>query len=436
MSNLTPLYTSEIDTCDFYLYGTEDVINDNNIIVTEKQSDKLISGGIKDPKMGTTDYSYKCATCGNSKGVCPGHFGQLKLNYPVKNILFHKEIINVLKSICLNCKQLLKGGEKKKNTKGTCKHCGAEIFKIKASKMNKIIIEKISSTGKTTKMFNYEIGEIFRTLTSDTVRKLGYGENTHPSKFILYNILVPPNTMRPDLPKSTTMEKVNDDITILMQNIIKYNKNIENIKPDEITPNLEEKYINMDLIYQGMITGVGEIKGNKLKILSNTNKPMNDIISRIKTKDGRVRKNIMGKRVDNMMRSVITGDPYIKVDEVGVPKVIAMGLFIPETVSSYNKERLITYFNNGSKIYPGCKSIKKKIDNRIYSIDKLQSLKYQLQDGDVVFRHLIDGDSIGFNRQPSLLISNISTHYIKVLDNIKVLTMNVSSCNLYNADFD
>ena len=436
MTKYNPLYTSTIGSCNFYLYGSEDIRNDNNIIITEKQSDKSIAGGIKDPKMGTTDYSYKCSTCNNTKGVCPGHFGQLKLKYPVKNILFYKEILKILKKICLKCKKLLKSGEKKKNTKNACKHCGAEIFKIKASKINKIIIEKISITGKITKLFNHKIAEILQQLTPDVVKKLGYGENTHPSKFILYNIFVPPNTARPELPKSTTMEKVNDDITILIQHLMKYNKSIEEIIPDEILPNLEEKYINMDLIYQGIVTGVSEVKNNKLKILSNTNKPMNDIISRLKHKDGRIRKNIMGRRVENMMRSVITGDSYIKLDEVGVPKSIAMSLFIPEIINGFNEKRLKTYYNNGAKVYPGCKSIKKKIDNKIYSIDKLHKLGYELLQGDIIYRHLIDGDSIGFNRQPSLLISNISTHYIKVLNKIETLTMNVSSCNLYNADFD
>jgi DNA-directed RNA polymerase II subunit RPB1 len=283
-------------------------------------------------------------------------------------------------------------------------------------------------------MYNHQIRSILQEITNATSKKLGYSENSHPSKLILDCILIPPNSVRPEIPKSTMMEKVNDDLTILIQHLMKFNKMIEDVIPDEITPGIEEKYINMDLIYQSMITGVSDTGNSKLKILSNTNKPMNSIISRITQKEGRIRQNIMGKRVENMMRSVITGDAYINIDEVGVPKSIALNLFIPETVRIYNNKRLSIYYNNGLKVYPGCKSVKKNSDGRIYAIDKLHQLNYELQEGDVIHRHLIDGDSIGFNRQPSLLISNIGTHFIKVLNKIQTLTMNVSSCNFYNAD--
>ena len=44
----------------------------------------------------------------------------------------------------------------------------------------------------------------------------------------------------------------------------------------------------------------------------------------------------MGKRVDFSARTVITPDPTLKLDQLGVPETIAMNLTIPETVTSEN----------------------------------------------------------------------------------------------------
>lgn len=143
----------------------------------------------------------------------------------------------------------------------------------------------------------------------------------------------------------------------------------------------------------------------------------------------------MGKRVRYMMRSVITGDNMLKVDEVGLPISIAKSIQIPETVRSYNRDRLNTYYMNKNKIYPGCTGIIKIGTHKMHKIDYLDE-DYQLQDGDIVMRDVITGDVMGFNRQPSLLFSAMSAVKIIVLEKGETLRMNVSSCNLYNADFD
>ena len=125
----------------------------------------------------------------------------------------------------------------------------------------------------------------------------------------------------------------------------------------------------------------------------------------------------------------------LKVDEIGVPVSIAKSIQIPETVRNYNKERLNIYYNNKNKSYPGCSGIIKKGTNKIHRIDYLDD-KYELQIGDVIMRDMITGDVIGFNRQPSLLFSSMSSHKVIVLYKGETLRMNVSACNLYNADFD
>ncbi len=90
---------------------------------------------------------------------------------------------------------------------------------------------------------------------------------------------------------------------------------------------------------------------------------------------------------------------------------------------------------NRNKTYPGCVGITKFGTKKMHRIDYLDE-DYQLQDGDVIMRDMITGDVIGFNRQPSLLFSSMSAHKVIVLPTGETLRMNVSACNLYNADFD
>lgn len=134
--------------------------------------------------------------------------------------------------------------------------------------------------------------------------------------------------------------------------------------------------------------------------LQKSGRPVKSIRARLKGKEGRLRGNLMGKRVDFSARTVITGDPNIALDEVGVPKSIAQNLTYPERVTPYNVEHLKVLVGNGPDVYPGARYILRDNGDRI-------DLRYKkgevsLQYGWIVERHLKDGDLVLFNRQPSL----------------------------------
>ncbi len=74
---------------------------------------------------------------------------------------------------------------------------------------------------------------------------------------------------------------------------------------------------------------------------------------RIVGKEGRIRGNLMGKRVDFSARTVITADPNLSIDQVGVPKSIAMDLTVPVTVTEHNMEHLAKCVANATKKHPG-----------------------------------------------------------------------------------
>ena len=97
-------------------------------------------------------------------------------------------------------------------------------------------------------------------------------------------------------------------------------------------------------------------------------RPLRTLKSRFGTKTGRVRGNLMGKRVDFSARSVITPDANIDLDELGVPEEIAVNLTFPETVSPYNRDRLMGYIRNGPDKHPGAKSVYLKRDKATFSL--------------------------------------------------------------------
>jgi DNA-directed RNA polymerase II subunit RPB1 len=142
---------------------------------------------------------------------------------------------------------------------------------------------------------------------------------------------------------------------------------------------------------------------------------LKSVKERLKSKEGRVRGNLMGKRVDYSARSVITPDPNISINELGVPEAIAKNLTFPEVVTKYNKKKLTKIVRNGYNKYPGAKSIKRKTDGQIISLKVIDVENYNLEVGDIINRHLIDGDIVLFNRQPSLHRMSMMSHKVRVL---------------------
>lgn len=163
--------------------------------------------------------------------------------------------------------------------------------------------------------------------------------------------------------------------------------------------------------------------------------PLKAIRERLKGKEGRLRGNLMGKRCDFTARSVITCDPNLKLDQLGVPKEIAMNMTIPEVVTEQNFQYLTNLVHNGPFTWPGAKFIK-RTDGRIIDLSVLQQrTDAHIEFGYTVERHLQDDDFVIFNRQPSLHKMSMMGHRIKVLE-YQTFRLNLSVTTPYNADFD
>ncbi len=121
-------------------------------------------------------------------------------------------------------------------------------------------------------------------------------------------------------------------------------------------------------------------------------RPIKAIRARLKGKEGRLRGNLMGKRVDFSARTVITGDPNLDLDQVGVPRSIAMNLTYPERVTPFNYNDLTALIENGPSIYPGAKFIIKDNSERIDLKYRRSAVEVKLEYGWIVERHLRDGE--------------------------------------------
>jgi DNA-directed RNA polymerase beta' subunit len=156
---------------------------------------------------------------------------------------------------------------------------------------------------------------------------------------------------------------------------------------------------------------------------------------RLGSKDGRIRNNLQGKRVEFSARSVISPDPNISVAEIGVPLTIAMDLTFPERVTEYNRTKLYALVQNGPDVYPGAKTIQRGADGRTIMLKHSKLVEQTLFQGDIVNRHLMDGDIVLFNRQPSLHRMSMMGHRVKVLP-YKTFRLNPAATKPNNADFD
>jgi len=169
--------------------------------------------------------------------------------------------------------------------------------------------------------------------------------------------------------------------------------------------------------------------------MQKSGRPLKSIRQRLKGKEGRIRGNLMGKRVDFSSRTVITGDPNISIDEVGVPRSIAKTLTFPELVTPHNVVRLQELVRNGAEEYPGANYIIRQSGGLVNLKHVPQAGDQPLQIGDTVERHLQDDDYVIFNRQPSLHKMSMMGHRVRVMP-FSTFRLNLSVTTPYNADFD
>jgi DNA-directed RNA polymerase beta' subunit len=424
-------------------------------------------GGLFDPRMGVLDNGKECRSCGQTNHKCPGHFGHFRLARPVYYIQFLPFVQNILSCVCIRCSKLLvdknfrkhylkRRGEARYREVLTAskeiKRCGQETEdgcgarqpdRYVREGIARIVAEWEDANGNGEKQkqsleVEYVL-RLFRRITDEDVDFLGLNRFWCRPDWMICTVLpIPPPQVRPSVIQDNN-QRSEDDLTHKLAEIIKTNNTY-------LQPRIEagaaksviDEWTNV-LQYHVATLVDNQIPGVAPSAQRN-GRPLKSIQQRLGSKEGRIRYNIQGKRVEFSARSVITPDPNISIAELGVPEKIAMNLTFPERVTKFtnehrgNLDKLYKLIRNGPNTYPGAKTIR-HADGRITSLRHVNTKELVLREGDIVNRHLMDGDVVLFNRQPTLHRMSMMGHKVKVLKG-KTFRLNVSVTAPYNADFD
>jgi DNA-directed RNA polymerase II subunit RPB1 len=472
----------------FGIFSPEEIERRSVVEITNQgtyENNEPKIGGLFDPRMGVIDNGKTCRSCGQTNHNCPGHFGHYRLARPVYYIQFIDTVMDVLKCVCIQCSKLLidkdvhknilkrRGEGRWKEVKAKCANisrCGQETEDGCGARQPKrylrtgvagarivAVWDPVEGRGAAVEGGKTEqieqileteyVLRLFRRITDDDVDFMGFSRYWCRPDWMICTVLpIPPPQVRPSVVQDNN-QRSEDDLTFKLFDIIKTNQalkqrieqnatfiqiNEKTTRPPNSAPDVIGEYTS--LLQYHVATLVNNQLPGVAPSAQRSGRPLKSIQQRLGSKEGRIRFNIQGKRVEFSARSVITPDPNLSIAEIGVPLKIAMNLTVPERVTTINRAQLYKYVRNGAEKHPGAKTIIQK-SGRMISLRHVNREEIVLRIGDTVNRHLVDGDIILFNRQPTLHRMSMMGHRVRVLP-YNTFRLNVSVTAPYNADFD
>ena len=460
--NMKNMNSSKIIGIQFSMLSPEEIRKGSVAEITSKEAyinNKPVINGLFDPRMGVLEPGLICPTDGLDYMQTPGYAGHIELACPVFYIQYLSTIQKVARCVCFKCSKLLISKNKYKQAlkmqnqarwkyvfelcKGI-KRCGEDSEdgcgclqpkKIKKEGMSSLFAEWTNtSEGEDNIIIPLTpdlVLKIFKRISDEDVTFMGFSPLwSRPDWMICQVLSVPPPAVRPSV-KHDAQQRSEDDLTHILVNIIKCNKTLQ----EKIQNNAPENIVNDWAIV--LQYHVASMVDNKLPGASpaaqRSGRPFKSIKDRLNGKGGRMRGNLMAKRVDFSARSVITADPNISIRELGIPMKIAKNITKPVIVNRVNRAFLTKLVQNGPDIWPGAKILERKNGQNI-TLRYLDRNSIILEDGDTVHRHMMDGDAILFNRQPTLHRMSMMCHIAKIMKQGDTFRMNVADTKPYNAD--
>ena len=464
--------TKKIGSISFALLSPNEIrkMSATKVITADTYDDDgfPIAMGLMDPRLGVIEPGLRCKTCGLrvGKDKCPGHFGHIDLAMPVIHVGLVKNIRDCLRATCRDCGKLLLD-EKSKNqyledikkyenegrdntyllkqivkecVKGEkCPHCGREVGKIELDKPT-----SLRENGK--KLTPSEIREWLEKIPEVDLPLLDINKTTARPEWMILTVLpVPPVTVRPSVTLESG-ERSEDDLTHKLVDVIRINQRLQENR-DAGAPQLIVEDL-WELLQYHITTYLDNQTSGIPPARHRSGRPLKTLAQRLKGKEGRFRSNLSGKRVNFSARTVISPDPNLSINEIGVPIEIAKELTVPVKVTVHNIDwckQLIKQkieFPEGEfdqKYQPSVNYVLRDAEGtkqRIKVTDRnAGEVAEKLELGDTIERQLMEGDITLFNRQPSLHRMSMMAHRVKVVPN-KTFRFNLSVCPPYNADFD
>ncbi|MCS7134724.1 MAG: DNA-directed RNA polymerase subunit A' [Candidatus Pacearchaeota archaeon] len=433
---MTEVITKQVKEIKFTLFSPEEIKKFAAAkIITPELYDMdgyPVDGGLMDLRLGVITPGIKCRTCGGFMKECLGHFGYIELARPVLHIKFLPLIELCLKATCNECGRILLSEEdikkrkiEKAKTAKKCPYCNAKQEKVKFEKPYYFYLGK-------RRLFPTEIRERLAKISDEDCKILGINpEACRPEWAVLTLLLVPPVTTRPSITLETG-EKSEDDLTHKLSDIVRANQRLwENLNAGAAEVIIEDLW---DLLQYHVTTFFDNTISNIPPARHRSGQILKTITERIKGKEGRIRHNLAGKRVNFSSRTVISPDPFIEINEVGVPPEVAKVLTVPERATTINLERLKEFIKR--REYPQAISIVRPDGKRKRITEETrEQIAEEIDIGYIIERSLCDGDIVLFNRHPSLHRMSLMGHFVKVLPG-RTFRIHPAACFPYNADFD
>ncbi|KAI1372952.1 beta and beta-prime subunits of DNA dependent RNA-polymerase [Hypoxylon crocopeplum] len=486
----------------FGIQSNQDIVNQAVIEVSDRflydveRGREPTQNGALDKRLGTSNKTGTCSTCGLRLQDCTGHFGHVRLPLPAFHIGYIKFTITILQNICKDCSRVLlteperrmylkelrrpfidnmrrsaickKINEQCRKTKN-CPYCGAVNGQIRKVGALKIVHDKFIAYNKSTsqkkqpppskiefdnsfieakkhvhdldkhmkKAFEdlnpLRVLNLFKQISATDCELLGLEPSEgRPEMFLWQYLPAPPVCIRPSVAQEGASNE--DDLTTRLGDIVWACGLIRAaLEKGTALQIIMEQWEYLQL--QIALYVNSDVPG----LQQSGMKSMRGICQRLKGKQGRFRGNLSGKRVDFSGRTVISPDPNLAINQVAVPELVAKNLSYPERVHRANIDKLKQCVLNGPGVWPGALAIIKQDGDQSFKVslrfaDK-EAASRDLREGDVVERHLEDDDIVLFNRQPSLHKLSIMSHFAKVRP-WRTFRLNECVCGPYNADFD
>lgn len=480
----------EVKNLSFGMFGNEEIrdmavmeVTDTNILARGRPKE----GGVVDSRLGSVSNYNACATCLDV--LCTSHTGFIQFDYPIPHVCWLEPLLSVANSVCVVCaalivqddiaeeygmKRLTAFGNRAKKLKSRttslclCPACGIpqplivkdepfylaewpsktlELFaKVKSPKVTLNDVKEVMSRTYT----NWTLSYLLRSVSEVDQRKLGLDPtNTTIDGMMLRVMLVPGNITRlpPPCDDGDSHGRGQHQLSQQLSEIVKQKRALQAAAegkydladPFNTEPMPETVAKAVSLLWWTVSRYFRKDKAKKprrVKVSSYAEKGHKNAQSVggcFDGKEGLLRNNNTGKRVDFSSRTVIGGDTTLDVDEIGVPRCIARTLTVPITITQWNRKGVKDMIMEGK--------VKQIIDPANGSILMLvdmiaeKRVNTTLINGWVAERFLQDGDLVIANRQPTLHRNSILAHRVKVID-VDTFKLNPCCVEGYNADFD
>jgi DNA-directed RNA polymerase II subunit RPB1 len=456
---------SKVIGIQFSILSPEEIRKSSVAEITSRDTyinNKPVIGGLFDPRMGVLEPGLICPTDGLDYMQTPGYAGHIELARPVFYIQYLSTIQKCMKCVCFKCSKLLVSKDKYKQALklqgearwkyvfslcGKVKRCGDDsedgCGTLQPSKIRKEGLATIFAEWKNDgndsepiiiKVTPEMVLKNFKRISDDDVTFMGFSPlYSRPDWMICQVMSVPPPAVRPSV-KHDAQQRSEDDLSHILVNIIKTNKTLQDKIQNNAPSNVIDDWTTVLQYY--IATQVDNKIPGVASVAQRSGRPLKSIKDRLNGKGGRMRGNLMAKRVDFSARSVITADPNISIRELGIPMKVAKNITKPVIVNNINKKFLTKLIQNGPDVWPGAKMLEKQNGEVITLRYYLDRNSIVLEEGDTVHRHMMDGDAILFNRQPTLHRMSMMCHIARIMKRGDTFRMNVADTKPYNADFD